>query len=243
MKYIRLFETVADFEEAYNSSEYEEPWVSYIEENASVGYEKNVLESDEYDYVYDEASWNESEANGALKKYHEKYPEEDWWNNAADRACNYNDRLYKGTLDSEEVQAGVAWASAAAQKLTINGNVYYGAIFYGFTPRDIELFNDVALTEPVGKTLLISEVTYNENCSRCWKGAVNNPGAKYPWVCPNFVKEDPHAKIVFRYEGEEDIQPWGNKIFYKGGWGCESVAKVYGDDFDIAKFTMILKRD
>ena len=199
-------------------------------------------ESDSYDYVFDEDSWNESEANGALKKYHEKYPEEDWWNNAADRACNYNDRLYKGTLDSEEVQAGVEWASEAAQKLTINGDVYYGAIFYGFVPQDVELFNDVDLTEPVGKTLLISEITYNENCSRCWKGAINNPGAKYPWVCPIF-DTDVNAKVVFRYEGADDNLPWGEKVFHNGDWGCESVAKVYGDDFDIAKFKMILKRD
>ena len=199
------------------------------------------VESDAYDYVFDEDSWNESEANGALKKYHEKYPEEDWWNNVENRACNYNDRLYKGTLDSEEVEAGVQWASEAAQKLTINGDVYYGAIFYGFTPQDVELFNDVELTESAGKTLLISEITYNENCSRCWKGAVENPGAKYPWVCPNF-EEDVNAMVVFRYEGAEDEMPWGDKVFHEGGWGCASVAKMYGE-FDIDKFKMILKRD
>ena len=199
-------------------------------------------ESDSYDYVHDEASWNESEANGALKKYHEKYPEEDWWNNAADRACNYNDRLYNGTLDSEEVEAGVEWASDNAQKITINGVVYYGAIFYGFVPQDVELFNDVDLTESAGKVLLISEITYNSDCSRCWKGAVKNPGAQYPWVCPIF-DEDVNAKVVFRYEGAEDEMPWGDKVFHDGDWGCESVAKVYGEDFDIAKFKMILKRD
>ena len=78
-------------------------------------------ESDMYDYVYDEDSWNESEANGALKKYHEKYPEEDWWNVTADRACNYNDRLYVGFIDGEEVEATVKWASQTAQELTIGG--------------------------------------------------------------------------------------------------------------------------
>ena len=199
-------------------------------------------ESDAYDYVFDEDSWNESEANGALKKYHEKYPEEDWWNNAADRACNYNDRLYKGTLDSEEVESLVEWASGDAQKLTINGDVYYGPIFYGFVPQDVELFNDIDLTESAGKVLLISEITYNGDCSRCWKGAINNPGAQYPWVCPNF-EDDVDAKVVFRYEGAEDEMPWGDKVFHAGDWGCESVAKVYGDDFDIDKFKMILKRD
>lgn len=197
-------------------------------------------ESDSYDFVYDEASWNESEANGALKKYHEKYPEEDWWNVKADRACNYNDRLYKGTLDDDFVEATVTWASDDAQMLTIDGVEYYGHIFYGFTPEDVELFEDIELTESTGKTLAITEITYSDNCERCWKGAVNNPGAKYPWVCPNFT-EDVDAQVIFRYEGFDDVQPWGEKVFHNGGWGCESVAKLYGDDFDISKFKMILK--
>lgn len=198
-------------------------------------------ESDEYDYVYDEASWNESEANGALKKYHEKYPEEDWWNVKENRACNYNDRLYVGTIDGEEVNAGVKWVSDAAQSLTIDGTVYYGHIFYGFTPEDVELFEDAELTESTGKILVITEITYSDDCERCWEGAINNPGAKYPWVCPNFT-EDVNAQVIFRYEGFDDVQPWGTKVFHDGGWGCESVAKLYGDDFDIEKFKMILKR-
>ena len=200
-------------------------------------------ESTAYDYVWDEASWNESEANGALAKYHAKYPEEDWWNNAANRACNYNDRVYIGTLiDSEasaNVSASASWASEAAQKLVIDGVEYYGAIFYGFEPQDVALFNDVALTESANKTLSISSITYSSDCGRSWAGAVNNPGAQYPWVCPN-ITENVNAKIRFEYEGADPVYPWGDKLFNAGDWGCESVAKLFGIDFDINKFKMIL---
>lgn len=197
-------------------------------------------ESDEYDYIYDEASWNESESNGALKKYHEKYPEEDWWNNAEDRPVNYNDRLYTGTLEGANVEGKAKWESDAAQSIVINGTKYYASIFYGFEPQSLELFNDVNLTEPVGEVFAITSVGYSSDCSRCWEGAINNPGAQYPWVCPIFDR-DVNAKVIFRYEGFEDVQPWGDKVFHSGDWGCESVAKLYGDDFDISKFKMIVK--
>ena len=193
-------------------------------------------ESTAYDYVYDEASWNASEANGALKKYHEKYPEEDWWNNAANRACNYNDRVYEGTVDSVNVVATAGWASEAAQSITIDNVTYYGAIFYGFDAQDIELFNDVALTESAGKTFAITSIHYSDDCGRSWQGAINNPGAQYPWICPNFADEE-KAQVIFRYEGSDDIKPWGDKEI---NWGCESVAKLYGDEFDIEKFKMII---
>lgn len=37
-------------------------------------------ESDSYDYIYDEASWNASFESGALRKYYTKYPDEDRYN-------------------------------------------------------------------------------------------------------------------------------------------------------------------
>ena len=203
------------------------------------------VESNAYDYVYDEASWNASEANGALAKYHEKYPEEDWWNNTENRACNYNDRIYIGTLVDAEasanVSATVAWASDNAQKITIDDIDYYGAIFYGFEPQDVVLFNDVTLTENANKTLQISSISYSNDCGRSWAGATNNPGAQYPWVCPIFT-EDVNAKVIFRYEGANDVKPWGDKVFNAGDWGCESVAKTFGNDFNIDNFKMILEK-
>lgn len=37
-------------------------------------------ESNSYDYIYDESSWNDSFTNGALKKYYAQYPDEDRYN-------------------------------------------------------------------------------------------------------------------------------------------------------------------
>jgi uncharacterized protein (TIGR02145 family) len=47
-QYIHLFDTASEFNEAYNGSSYEEPWVSYTEEDQEVHYNK---ESVQHDYV------------------------------------------------------------------------------------------------------------------------------------------------------------------------------------------------
>ena len=36
--------------------------------------------------------------------------------------------------------------------------------------------------------------------------------------------------------------PWNDKVFNTGDWGCGSVAKLYGDEFDINKFQMVLEK-
>ena len=51
-------------------------------------------ESDSYEYIYDETTWNESFQNGVLNKYYTKYPDEDLWNPTAHRAVNFNDKAY-----------------------------------------------------------------------------------------------------------------------------------------------------
>lgn len=209
-------------------------------------------ESTSYDYIYDEASYNASVAGGALKKYYEKYPEEDCWNTAENRGVTYNDRYYVGTIDGVEVETSkVNWESDAAQSVTIDGVKYYAPIFYGFTPQTIELFNDVALTESTGKSLEITAVSYSEDCPHTWAAAVGAGGAKYPWIAPYFT-EDVNAKVRFEYEGKDPVYPWGDKVFGAEGWGAASVANEFGDDsfalvenggenaFDIEKFKMIL---
>lgn len=35
-------------------------------------------------------------------------------------------------------------------------------------------------------------------CIQCWKGAINAPGAKLPWIVPYFT-EDVNSKIIFAY--------------------------------------------
>lgn len=199
-----------------------------------------------YEFINDETSWNASYANGTLKVYYEKYPEEDCWNNTQNRACNYNDRVYEGTIDEAEVTANATWASEAAQKITIDGVDYYGAIFYGFEPQNVALFNDVALTESADKTLVITSIHYSAECGQSWNGAVNAPGAALPWAWIGFnYAGDVNAKVIWRYEGAEDIKPWDDELFGANGtkqYGWESVTKKYGAEFDINKFQMVLEK-
>lgn len=59
--------------------------------------EETEVESDSYDYIFDESSWNASYANGGLKIYYEwsdnvnKPYKEDLWNTVENRAANIND--------------------------------------------------------------------------------------------------------------------------------------------------------
>lgn len=184
------------------------------------------------EYIYDEASWNESYQNGALKKYYKDHPEEDCWNNVENRPCNYNDRFYEGTVDGNEVTATVAWASDNAQKITIDGVEYYGAIFYGFTPQDVALFNDVALTDSAEKTLAITLVKYDpDTCQQCYQGWYNTPGAKLPWVAVNF--DDSFKGVVkMSYDGGEPVTPWGEAP-RKMSYGVASVPTEFGSQYDM----------
>ena len=182
-------------------------------------YQKGFIDYSKcYDYIHDEASWNESYLNGGLKKYYEwsdrvNAPyKEDLWNIIEERAANINDAR-KDPDTGEYI-------------LDNNGNYIY------------------------------------DNCERCWLGAVKAPGAKYPWIVPYF-EDDVNAKLIFRYEGKEDVMPWGDKLFGIGKkedgsdrlFGAASVASEFGDNnflisenrtdggestFDINKFEMIL---
>ena len=56
-----------------------------------------------------------------------------------------------------------------------------------------------------------------DNCERCWLGAINAPGASYPWA----VVELPipfEGTIRFNYKDEEPVYPWGkaNRTFTRG---------------------------
>ena len=117
-----------------------------------------------------------------------------------------------------------------------------------------ELFTDAAMTESANVFVKLLSVSYPD-CSQCWEGALNAPGAAYPWIAPHF-DTDVNAQIIFRYEGKDDVQPWGDKIFGTGeghkAWGCASVPTELGSEFllengvttfDISKFKMILVKN
>ena len=232
-------------------------------------------ESISYDYIYDEASWVDSFENGVLKKYYEKYPDEDLYNVETGAAATFNDKQYvveiysdadaQNLVNTADYKAG--WVSTTVQKITgvVDNSIY-------FIPKDAtkdgkvyELFTDNAMTTSAGQYIKITGVSY-PGFSQSWNGAVTAPGAKFPWICPNF-DEDVNCSLKFRYEGLEDVLPWSYKIFGKATghkeWGIASVAEEFennsflipanqnngkaswdgtaGDNsFDISKFKLIL---
>ena len=140
-----------------------------------------------WEYIWNEETWNESYANGGLKRYYEWCDggatapyKEDLWNTVENRPANWND-----TLKDEE------------------GNPVVGEDGY---------------------------YTYL-NCERCWLGALNAPGAKYPWgvVTPPI----PFTGIIkFVYDKNNVAYPWGDSVREFGrGFGCASVPTVYGDEY------------
>ena len=204
-------------------------------------------ESDAYDYIYDEESWNESFTNGVLRKYYDKYPDEDLYNTTTGAAATFNDKQYSVEIYSDasaQTQTGTAsykanWVSSDVQKITgVDDDSVY------FIPKDVkadgtiyELFNDNTLSSSASLYIKIVGITY-PGFSQSWTGAVNAPGAKFPWICPNF-DTDVNASIKFVYKESTDpmdtraevAYPWAYKIFGKGTghkeWGIASVAEEF----------------
>lgn len=230
--------------------------------------------SNAFDYIHDEASWNESFRSGGLRKYYTKYPEEDLWNTVENRACNYNDRIadfvsYEDAEGTKEYATGRVqfmwddvlnlWSTPKGAKVKVIensvqgfvGNVYYVRGELKISDTLLELFSDASCETSVGIYVKITNTGFSEDCNQCWEGAVNAPGAKYPWIVANFDL-DVNAKLRFEYEGKDSVYPWGNKVFHKG-WGCASIPVGFSDDafkvsadgsgssFDIGKFRMILE--
>lgn len=186
------------------------------EENELPQVDDIIEEEASWVYVNNEESWNESYTNGALKDYYEANPTEDLWNSSENRAANYNDRVYEGTLDGESTQCSVEWASDNAQKLTFSTGEYYAAIFYELDPKDIELFTDVELTVSTGKTFNATSVHYSDSCQHSYRGAVNAPESTLPWVVISIPKGFTGV-IKCDYKGEVSY-PFGEeqKTFNKG---------------------------
>lgn len=94
--------------------------------------------------------------------------------------------------------------------------------------------NDARKDPETGDYVLDENGSYiYDNCERCWLGAVNAPGAKYPWIGISF-DEDVHSAIKFKYNypdgSVKEALPWGNKTFGAGSWGVASVAAEFEDN-------------
>lgn len=195
-------------------------------------------ESTSYEFINDEVSWNESYANGVLKQYYAKNPSEDLWNASANRAANWNDRVYVAEVGGVEGEYAATWGETY-QKLTKDNEVYY-VTMDAVAGGTYDLYLDEGVT-PANTTITINEITY-PNCEPSYQGFIGN-GGQLPWICPNFG-EDVNAKVIFDYDGTE-YTPWGDTIFGTGeghkAWGIESAVNLGITDFDISKFKMYLE--
>ena len=189
----------------------------------------------DWDYIYNESSWNSAYQDGKpLYKYYQDHPEEDLWNTAENRAVNFNDRWYTGTIDGEEVSCGTQWAADGVQKITVDGTDYFMEIWgYDLTPKDCALYTDVEMTESADKTFEIATVAFSADCVHCWEGSINAPGAAYPWVAVD-VPTPFEGTIQFIYDEGTPVYPWGEgtREFLKGS-GIASIPTELGEQYKL----------
>lgn len=210
---------VLDNEEIMNSSE-----------GGDQGGDDEPIETQaEFDYIWNETTWNAAYAKAPLQAYYENHPEEDCWNTTANRACNYNDRLYVGKIDNESFNGKATWASDNAQKITFDNEEYYAPIFYGFEPQTVALYENVELTQSTGKEFVITTVCYSEDCPHCWLGAINAPGAIYPW-CVVAIPESFNGTIKFVYDETNVVERTveSANVYY-----IESIPSLFGDEYQL----------
>ena len=146
---------------------------------------KIMVETDgTWEYINNEASWNESYQNGLLKTYYAHYDaaspyKEDLWNTVENRAANWNDIEKDGNGVPIEYEDG-----------------------YHYT-----------------------------NCIRCWQGAINAPGAKYPWAAVALPVPF-EGYIKFTYDNGTPVYPWGDSIrTFTKGFGIASIPEELGNEF------------
>lgn len=145
-----------------------------IEFSARIGEFVKAAGTDElpvWDYIWNEETWNDAynKENSALKAYYEKYPDEDRWNENANRPAQARDKV-----DGE----------------------------------------------------------WPDYCVQCWKGAINAPGANYPWCVVNIHPF--FGTIKFEYDGGEAVYPWGEATRnFKGYFAIASIPGELGDEYKL----------
>lgn len=149
---------------------FEIEWFQMLLESQADG---SIIPSKNYNYVYNEETWNNSYQNGGLKLYYQAYPDEDRWNEQAQRPARATDKV---------------------------------------------------------------DGQWPDYCVQCWKGAINAPGAKFPWIVPYF-NEDVNSKIIFAYNKKTNVPhtvksyidekfSWVMKYAGGGSIGPDSVTTV-----------------
>jgi hypothetical protein len=180
----------------------------------------------DYEYIWNESTYNSAMSNEPLQAYYEDHPEEDCWNTSENRPVNYNDRKYTGTIDDVETSGTAKWESENAQMITIGNNVCYAPIFYGFDPQTVELYNDAELTESAGKSFVITKVSYDDNCPHSWN-AVNKDA--FPWVVVELPKPF-EGTVKFVYDETNVVEKAKSAAH---GYYIEQVAELFGSEYKL----------
>lgn len=70
-----------------------------------------------------------------------------------------------------------------------------------------------------------------DNCERCWEGAINAPGAKYPWAVVT-LPEGFEGVVKFTYDGGEPVYPFGEESKqFQNIFGVVSIPTEFGDEY------------
>lgn len=203
-------------------------------------------------FVEQEAAWNESLANGGLKKYYEKYPEEDIWDTVQNQTGGWNNvgcEFISYDMQGQELATGKAvkvWetgntsdASNPFIKVRVIENSvaeWIDRVFYvagNAKPGDTlyELFTDKELTQSANVKVKLTNIVLVNGVHNIL-GAIYAGGAQYPWIILNF-DEDVNARVKFTYinpaDGQEHVVfPWGDTVFGRNkNFGCASLPSEF----------------
>lgn len=91
-------------------------------------------------------------------------------------------------------------------------------------------WNDIEKDEN-GTPIEYEDGYHYANCVRCWNGAINAPGAQYPWCGLKF--EPFNGCIRFVYDGGEAVYPWGNYKEFKRTFGIASIPEELGSEYKL----------
>lgn len=172
--------------------------------------------------IVDGTSWTTAygTSGSALKAYEDDNPDEDLWNTVANRAANFNDKEYTANIYTDAAGTTPAspatgtfkreWVDSNVQKVV---NQATSDVFYMTINPDLntvyELFTDNTLQTSAGKFVSFTGYSFPD-CVKSWKGAVNAPGALFPWACYKF--DTPFVgKVEFIYDGGEPKYPFGTE--------------------------------
>ena len=204
----------------------------------------------EYDFIYNQSSYDSALENDPLQAYYEDYPNEDLWNVATDSQPGFNDKVYTVKMwtnaecegDYETKQFKAQWYSDnGVQKIIdVEDNTveYYLPTFFENDGPDVahELFAGAEggyvatpddLVYPCSRWIKVVSVSYGgDNVEHSWK-AVNKDA--FPWVVVELPKPF-DGTIKFVYDETNVVEKTHST---EGGYYIAQVANLFGSEYKI----------